>query len=114
MTLSLRDFFSVDPGWVSIMQPMTTESFWKKKKQKLEKGELIIEEEITPMDESVPNTNVPETNGDHPKRKTNARNAPPLTEEDGAARVLDPIFTGLNDNILYQGVLLKDFKIIKW
>ncbi|KAJ3123067.1 hypothetical protein HK098_002250 [Nowakowskiella sp. JEL0407] len=39
---------------------------------------------------------------------------PPLTEEDGAARILDPIFTGLNGDVLLKGVLLKDFKIISW
>lgn len=38
----------------------------------------------------------------------------PLDEVDGAARVLDPIFTGLNDGIFVFGKFLKDYKEAEW
>ncbi|KAI8834707.1 hypothetical protein BC829DRAFT_422193 [Chytridium lagenaria] len=38
--------------------------------------------------------------------------APPLTEEDGAARILDPVFAGLRDGVLMHGVLLSNFKVV--
>eukprot|EP01117_Protostelium_nocturnum_P017733 TRINITY_DN7272_c0_g1_i1.p1 TRINITY_DN7272_c0_g1~~TRINITY_DN7272_c0_g1_i1.p1 ORF type:complete len:938 (+),score=175.04 TRINITY_DN7272_c0_g1_i1:120-2816(+) len=66
---------SVDPGWISIMQPLTKEN-----------------ENLEVVD----------------------RIAPPLTEKDGAARILDPIFRGLSkppQQILFKGVLLRNFKI---
>ncbi len=39
---------------------------------------------------------------------------PPLDEIDGAARVLDPIFLAINNNILFSGMFLKDFKPANW
>jgi len=42
----------------------------------------------------------------------------PLTEEDGAARVLDPIFCGMralsHDRCPPSGVLYKDFRVAPW
>lgn len=35
----------------------------------------------------------------------------PLDEIDGAMRVLDPIFSALNDNMLVYSKLFKDYKI---
>ena len=54
---------SVDPGWVTFMQPH---------KQKSDKVVGV---------------------------------APPLSIKDGAARVLDPVFMGLKENMMYNGVL---------
>ncbi|KAI8619459.1 hypothetical protein BC830DRAFT_768787 [Chytriomyces sp. MP71] len=42
------------------------------------------------------------------------RVVPPLTEEDGAARILDPIFTGMNGGALLSGVLLRNFQVSPW
>ncbi|KAI8850727.1 hypothetical protein BC829DRAFT_488615 [Chytridium lagenaria] len=39
---------------------------------------------------------------------------PPLTEEDGAARVLDPVFMGLREGVLLHGILLRNFKPASW
>ena len=50
--------------------------------------------------------------------RPNAKRLPPLTEADGAARVLDPVLSGLE--LLRQGetplhgCLLKDFKVVDW
>ncbi|KAJ3281502.1 hypothetical protein HK104_011427 [Borealophlyctis nickersoniae] len=46
--------------------------------------------------------------------KMRKRMEPPLSEEDGAARVLDPVFCGLKGICLWQGVLLRDFKVASW
>ena len=37
----------------------------------------------------------------------------PLDFEDGAARIVDPIFQGLQGKAIY-GVLLKDFRVVEW
>ncbi|KAJ3105632.1 hypothetical protein HDU97_007839 [Phlyctochytrium planicorne] len=39
---------------------------------------------------------------------------PPLSEEDGAARVLDPVFSGLKYGVFHHGVLLRNFKPSSW
>ena len=40
---------------------------------------------------------------------------PPLDEEDGAARVLDPIFSHINDpNWKIRGKFFKDYKLTQW
>lgn len=38
----------------------------------------------------------------------------PLGEEDGAARVLDPVFGGLSGVTFFNGVLLRDFRVVSW
>ena len=41
--------------------------------------------------------------------------APPLDEEDGAARVLDPVFSHLRDGAwLTRGKLWKDYRVTPW
>ncbi|KAJ3388949.1 hypothetical protein HDU80_011590 [Chytriomyces hyalinus] len=47
-------------------------------------------------------------------QKSDKTMVPPLTEADGAARVLDPVFVGLNDRDLLSGVLLRNFKVSAW
>ncbi|KAJ3409266.1 hypothetical protein HDU80_002133 [Chytriomyces hyalinus] len=39
---------------------------------------------------------------------------PPLTAEDGAARILDPVFTGLKGKAFWSGVLLRNFRVSDW
>ncbi len=39
---------------------------------------------------------------------------PPLDEIDGAARVLDPIFTAVETGCMYVGSFLKDYQVSKW
>jgi NAD(P)-dependent dehydrogenase (short-subunit alcohol dehydrogenase family) len=39
---------------------------------------------------------------------------PPLAVEDGAARVLDPIWRGVRGEQLWSGVLLKDYAVYPW
>jgi NAD(P)-dependent dehydrogenase (short-subunit alcohol dehydrogenase family) len=39
---------------------------------------------------------------------------PPLDEIDGAARVCDPIFTGLNTGHFVHGKFLKDYRAVAW
>ncbi|KAI9350067.1 hypothetical protein DFJ73DRAFT_833009 [Zopfochytrium polystomum] len=39
---------------------------------------------------------------------------PPLTDEDGAARVLDPVIQGLRDGVFFRGVLLRNFVVSTW
>merc|ERR1712224_342542 len=47
-----------------------------------------------------------------------SRPLPPLSEADGAARVLAPVFDGLNalsaGRVPVHGVLLKNFKVAPW
>lgn len=38
----------------------------------------------------------------------------PLDEIDGAARVLDPIFTGVTDGVFKFGKFLKDYEETSW
>jgi len=40
--------------------------------------------------------------------------APPLSVEDGAARVTHPVFDGVVKGEGMHGVLLKDFKVVQW
>ena len=42
--------------------------------------------------------------------------APPLDEVDGAARVLDPVFSHINDPTGWRqrGKLWKDYRIVRW
>ncbi|KAJ3236084.1 hypothetical protein HDU81_011201 [Chytriomyces hyalinus] len=39
---------------------------------------------------------------------------PPLTAEDGAARILDPVFCGLRGRVFWSGVLLRNFRVSDW
>ena len=53
--------------------------------------------------------------GSGAKAKTHRTHVgPPLDEEDGAARVLDPIFTHLSDGSTAHGVFYKDYKQSPW
>lgn len=53
--------------------------------------------------------------GSGAKAKTHRTHVgPPLDEEDGAARVLDPIFTHLADGSTTHGVFYKDYKQSPW
>jgi hypothetical protein len=38
----------------------------------------------------------------------------PLDSVDGAARVLDPIFTGIKTKNFYYGKFVKDYKFTEW
>ena len=51
---------------------------------------------------------------ENPILKRNKEFTTPLDEIDGAMRVLDPIYIGFNQNILYHSIFLKDYKISKW
>ncbi|KAJ3085829.1 hypothetical protein HK102_013796, partial [Quaeritorhiza haematococci] len=82
---------SVDPGWVSYMKPTPTSGG----------GGLG-----TTTDGRVPGNNMVVSE----VLKDPVVVVPPLREEDGAARVLDPIIQGLKGGTLWKGVLLKDFK----
>ena len=39
---------------------------------------------------------------------------PPLDEEDGAARVTDPIFVYANEGLQYHGTFFKDYRQSPW
>lgn len=39
---------------------------------------------------------------------------PPLTPEDGAARILDPIISAMNGQRIQTGCLLKHFEVVDW
>lgn len=53
--------------------------------------------------------------GQGAKSKTHQTHVgPPLDEEDGAARVLDPIFTHLATGNLANGIFSKDYKQSSW
>jgi hypothetical protein len=53
--------------------------------------------------------------GSGAKSKTHRTHVgPPLDEEDGAARVLDPIFTHLANGSTTHGVFFKDYKQSPW
>ncbi|KAJ3019355.1 UNVERIFIED_CONTAM: hypothetical protein HDU68_010711 [Siphonaria sp. JEL0065] len=50
----------------------------------------------------------------HPGETEFTRPQPPLDEVDGAMRVLDPVFNGINGGKKVWGVFLKDYKVTKW
>lgn len=39
---------------------------------------------------------------------------PPLDEIDGAARILDPVFQGINNDLFLYGKFLKDYRSAPW
>ena len=39
---------------------------------------------------------------------------PPLDEEDGAARVLDPVFSHMNQGTTHHGIFFKDYRSSPW
>jgi NAD(P)-dependent dehydrogenase (short-subunit alcohol dehydrogenase family) len=39
---------------------------------------------------------------------------PPLDEEDGASRVVDPIFVAFNTKCVHAGIFFKDYMVSKW
>ncbi|KAI9330773.1 hypothetical protein BDR26DRAFT_871224 [Obelidium mucronatum] len=39
---------------------------------------------------------------------------PPLSVEDGAARILDPVFSGYGKGVLVSGVLLRNYQVSSW
>ncbi|KAJ1565293.1 hypothetical protein HK096_003584 [Nowakowskiella sp. JEL0078] len=45
---------------------------------------------------------------------TSCRKIPPIDELDGASRVLDPVFIGLNGGKKMWGVFLKDYQVTVW
>lgn len=52
---------------------------------------------------------------EHPREKLKQNNfLPPLDELDGAARVLDPIFKGLNSQVYEYGLFFKDYYTSFW
>ena len=53
--------------------------------------------------------------GQGAKAKTHATHVgPPLDEEDGAARVLDPIFVYANEGVKHHGTFFKDYRPSPW
>jgi len=50
----------------------------------------------------------------HAARKAEAGFAPPLDIIDGAARIVDPVFSGMNSGTHVWGQFLKDYKPAPW
>ena len=50
----------------------------------------------------------------HPDYSTDRLNEPPLDSIDGAARIVDPIFEGVNNQRYLWGNFLKDYQVTDW
>jgi NAD(P)-dependent dehydrogenase (short-subunit alcohol dehydrogenase family) len=109
---------AVDPGWVSVMGPRYRVSAT---------GDIV--DATTTATTTAPSASssggnvssgggtLGEGSGDTNTIASNGMGVeivPPLTHEDGAARILDPVVMGLKNGGLYHGVLFRNFKVSTW